>query len=84
MIKILTASSSALLLFALVGCASFSNIVKDDFVKTQAAADLQCSAEEINVTRSSNTNRLAEGCGKLQNYVCWTSPGLGDGVCQKN
>ena len=70
--------------FGVLVCGCFSNVVKDDFVKSHATTDLKCAQEEIRVTRKGDTDWTAEGCGTTQKYTCWTSVGMGEGTCQKN
>ena len=79
--------ASLLALFFVSGCAGalqatpMSNVVKPDVVKAKAGSDLAC--KDVVVTQAGATNWKAEGCGKTATYVCWTSVGMGDGMCTR-
>jgi hypothetical protein len=60
---------------------SCSNVVSPRLVKTKAAADFACAADQVIATQVTDTNWTAAGCGKRGSYTCWTSVGMGDGTC---
>jgi hypothetical protein len=53
-----------------MGCASTSVKGRGDAARAQAARDLPCPAESIQVTHLSRDLYRAEGCGKTEIYTC--------------
>jgi hypothetical protein len=85
--RIVSFASALSLALSLTACASalsgspLGNTVKPDVVKAKASSDLDC--KDIAVSQVGGTSWKAEGCNKVASYVCWTSVGMGDGMCTR-
>ncbi|MFO0676744.1 MAG: hypothetical protein U0169_09425 [Polyangiaceae bacterium] len=70
-------------LLAVVFASGCSTSVSPNLVKTKAAADFGCKAADLQVTKVTDNNWSAEGCGKKSTYVCSGSNFMSDGMCMR-
>jgi hypothetical protein len=71
----------ALLSPLLLGGCMMSNVVNPAVVEKFGGADLACST--VRVEQLTDTTWRATGCDQQAVYTCWTSPGMGEGMCTK-
>jgi hypothetical protein len=63
------------------GC--FSMRVSPDLVRTKAASDLSCPAQNIQVEKVTDNNWKVIGCNQTVSYVCSESNSLSAGMCMR-